>query len=97
MGSFFISKMDLQRLLCLLNQLLGHLAADVTCLSGSQITVVTLLQIHTDLAGNFELHLIKTCFRIALNILIHFISPPFKVYAFIFGEMKQKIQENIVN
>ena len=88
MGSFFISKTDLQALLCLLNQLLGHLAADVTRLSGSQIAVVTLLQVHTDLTGDLKLHLIQTGLCIALNSFIHFISPPYQVYTSIFGEMK---------
>ena len=64
----------LQGLFGTLNQLLGHLATDMTGLSRSQVAVITLFQINTDLAGNLELHLIKACFCITLNSFIHFIS-----------------------
>ena len=55
----FLFRLD--RVLVGLDHLLDHLSANGTCLLGSEIAVVTLLQVYTNLACSFHLESLK-CF-----------------------------------
>lgn len=61
-----------------LNHLLNHLSADAACLTGGQVTVVTVLKIYANLAGSlhFKLFHCSLCFGNHCFVCSHIVSSP---------------------
>ena len=43
----------------LFDEAFGHIAADISCLTGGQIAVIALLEVDTQLAGDFIFHIVQ--------------------------------------
>ena len=67
---FFYALRSLHAVLVGLDHFLDHLAADAAGLTGSQITVVALLEIHADLRGGFHLEAIHGLAGLGVDELI---------------------------
>ena len=57
-----------------LDHLFDHLSADAAGLTGSQITVIALLQVHANLAGRFHLKLIHGLASLRIHKMIAVIA-----------------------
>lgn len=93
-------------LLVSLDHLLHHLAADRTSLTGSQIAVVALLQIHANLAGSLHLEAVQPLAGLGNDILVvHCVTPLchaavlppnfFRVCSSSVHAMQQNISDNL--
>jgi len=56
------------RAFSLLDQTFGHIAADVACLTGRQIAIVSLLEIDAQLRGDLVFHLVVVFITLLMRL-----------------------------